>query len=124
MKTKFEYFFDKDSGILYKNYFGPITIQDIWESWDHAIENKLIPEEVKGIILDYREASFDIKLSEYYKIAEYYKNHIDVFRNYKIAIVTQSQKDVMIPTLVESKDDGYISRPFYSIDAARRWVLI
>ncbi|MGQ8336789.1 hypothetical protein ACUNWD_09580 [Sunxiuqinia sp. A32] len=41
----------------------------------------------------------------------------------KIAIVTESPKDIVIPTLVQNEDDGYLSRPFSSIEAAIKWVL-
>ena len=123
MKENFKYIFDEATRILYKHYFGEITIKDISSSWDFAIANNLIPKETKGFILDYREASFDIDIREYGKIAEYYKKHLEIFKDQKIAIITRTSKDVIIPTLVESKDDGYTSKPFYTEDAALKWVL-
>ncbi len=62
-------------------------------------------------------------IREHGKIAEYYKKHLEIFRDQKIAIITRTSKDVIIPTLVESKDDGYSSKPFYTVDAALKWVL-
>lgn len=123
MKEKFKYSFDESTGILYKYYYGAITLKDIYSSWDYAISNNLIPKETQGFILDYKEATFDIKIKEYAKIAEYYKEHLDIFRNQKIAIITQTPKDVVIPLLVESKDYGYSSKPFYTVEAAIRWIL-
>ena len=123
MEEKFKYIFDESNGILYKYYYGPITLEDIYSSWDYAINNNLIPKETKGFILDYRNATFNINIREHTGIGDYYKKHIDVFRDYKIAIITQNPKDVIIPTLVELIDDGYYSRAFYTPEAAIQWVL-
>ncbi len=123
MEKNFRYDFDADSGILYKYYFGLITIRDIVSSWKYAFENNLIPINKKGFILDYRNASFDIAIDEHPKIAEFYKSHLDVFGNFKIAVITNEPKDVVIPILVETMDDGYISSPFSTLEGAIEWVL-
>lgn len=123
MEEKFKYDFDSSTGILYKFYYGPITLEDIFSSWDYAISNNLVPKETKGFLLDYRDAELDIDIKEYYKIPDYYQKHLDVFGGCKIAILTQSKRDIAIPTLVEAKDDGYLSQPFYTLEAAIQWVL-
>lgn len=123
METKFKYSFDESTGILYKFYYGSIDIEDIYSSWDYAIENNLIPKNTKGFLLDYTNASLDVNIKKYKRIPEYYKNHIEIFGNHRIAVLTQSPKDVVIPTLVESKDEGYSSRPFYTLEAALKWIL-
>ena len=123
MKKSYEYRFDDKTGLMYKKYSGKIKLEDIFKSWDIAIEQKLFEKPIKGFILDYREASFDIDIKDYTKIADYYKIHINLFGGFKIAVVTESVKDIVIPSLVEGKDDGYLSKPFYTIEAAERWVL-
>jgi len=123
MMEKFKFVFDDSTGILYKYYYGSITIEDISSSWDYAIAHNLIPKNTKEFILDYRKATFQIKLTEYEMIADYYKQNLDIFRNKKIAIITQTSKDVIIPALVETKDDDYSSAPFYTLSAAINWVL-
>ena len=77
----------------------------------------------KSFVLDYREATFNFKVTESTKIAEYYRTHLDVFGNCKIAVVTQKPKDVVVPAIVETHDDGYLSKPFYTKEAAINWVL-
>ena len=123
MEDKFKYVYDPSTRILYKYYYGAITLKDICSSWDYAISNKIIPEGTRSFILDYRDAYFDMKLKEHRGIADYYKKHLDVFGNCKIAIITQTPEDVVIPTLVELIDDGYYSQPFYTLEAAVNWVL-
>ena len=123
MEEKFKYMFDRSTGILYKFYYGSITFDDIFSSWDYAIENNIIPEETKGFILDYRKATMENLIKEYWRIPDYYKKHLDTFGNKRIAVITQKPKDTVVPALVEAKDEGYFSRPFYSTDAAVKWVL-
>lgn len=123
MKDKFKYSFDNKTEILYKYYFGVITLEDITSSWDDAIREGLIPENTKGFILDYRQATFQIELNETSGIADYYHSHLEIFGEKKIAIITKSPEQVMVPSLVELKDDGYSSRPFYTLSAAVSWVL-
>ena len=38
------------TGILHKNYFGAITYDDIFSSWDYGISTNLIPKETRGFI--------------------------------------------------------------------------
>jgi hypothetical protein len=122
MEEKFKIVFDRSAGILYKYYYGAITYDNIFSSWDYAIANNLIPKETKGFILDYREATFEVILKEYWRISDYYRNHLEIFGNKKIAVITQTSKDVLIPSLLESEDESYLSKPFYTYEAALRWI--
>ena len=121
MKWKYEY--NTEFGVLFKYYYGSIGIDDIIISWKQAFEKQLIPKEVKGFILDYTQASFNLEHHEHVKIAEFYQNNLEVFGNHKFAILTKNPKDIVIPILVKSKDKGYSSRPFTTLPAALNWVL-
>jgi len=123
MENKFKYSFSNSTKILTKTYFGSITIEDIESSWEYAFENELIPKEKKGYILDYRNSNFKINIREYMAISDFYKKHIDVFRNYKIAVITEDPSDIVIPLLVETQDQGYKSKAFSTVEAAINWVL-
>jgi hypothetical protein len=122
-EEKYKYRFDSSLGILFKYYYGNIDLSDIISSWEYAFENNLIPKETKGFILDYRKATFKIEIEKHTSIADFYKNHIDVFGDFKIAILTEEPRDVVIPVLVKSQDEGYFSRPFSTLEAAIVWVL-
>ena len=122
-KEKFKIVFDEATQILYKYYYGSITFDDIFSSWDYAITYNLIPKETKGFILDYRNATLENLLKEYWKISNYYKKHLDIFGGYKIAIIIERPKDAVIPDLVEQNDEGYLTHPFYSSKAAVKWIL-
>jgi hypothetical protein len=123
MTKKFDYHFNPSLCILFKTYYGLITIEDIETSWEYAFEHNLIPKENKGFILDYRNSHFDIAINDYTAIPQFYKKHLDVFGNFKIAIITQEPKDTVVPVLVAMEDDGYVSKPFSTMEAAIAWVL-
>ncbi len=123
MNKKFKYQFDYSLEILFKYYYGQITIEDIESSWEYAFENHLIPKEKKGFILDYRNSNFKLKIDEHTAISDFYKKHLDIFGGFKIAILTENPKDIVIPILVESQDEGYSSRPFSTLEAAIDWIL-
>jgi hypothetical protein len=122
-KASCKYEFDNKSKILFKHYFGRITLQDIISSWEIAFENKIIPKNTKRFILDYRKASFNLRVIDYKGISDFYKKHLNVFKNAKIAIVTDSYKDIVVPVLVQEDDFHYFSQPFSTIEAAINWVL-
>lgn len=122
MSEKFKIVYDEQLNILYKNYYGNITIDDIIATWDKIIKNNMIPKTTKGFILDYTNAKLDVPVKDYAKIPEYYKSNLSVFGGLKFAILTQTKEDVIVPSLVQLQDDGYSSRPFYTREAALAWV--
>ena len=123
MEKKYKYQFDDSTGIFYKYYYGSIQIEDILQSWENAFAKNLIPKETKGFILDYRNSHFNMNVGEHSSISAFYKNHLEIFGNLKIAILTEDPKDIVVPMLVQTEDNGYSSKPFSTLEAATDWVL-
>lgn len=123
MEDRFSFRFDPDTGIFYKTHFGKTKLDDIVSSWHHAFSENLIPKEVNGFILDYRQASFDLPDQSYLGIPSFYREHLDVFGGLRIAIITTNPEDVVFPYLIAERDEGYESRPFSTEEAAIFWVL-
>ena len=123
MDEKFSFHFSSSLGIFFKHYYGNITLDDIYSSWKYVIDNHLIPSETKGFILDYRDATLDFPPKQHSAISDFYKSHLEVFGNLKIAILTDNPQNVVVSVLVESEDEGYHSRPFTTMQAAIVWVL-
>ncbi len=124
IKEKFKFSFNNSTGILYKEYFGLISPEEIFSSWDYAIINNIIPAETIGFILDYRKATFNFEIRLYGKIADYYQNQIEVFQGRKIGILSENPRDVALLMLFKSKDNGYTTRPFNTEEAAKEWILL
>ncbi|MDA3880619.1 MAG: hypothetical protein PF436_09545 [Prolixibacteraceae bacterium] len=122
MENTFKYFFNEKTKIFYKYYLGNISFDDIQNSWDNIISNNLIPDETVGFIIDYRDATLQMESAEHQKIVTYYQKNIEIFKDKKIAIITEDPKDIVIPTLVRLKDKGYSSKPFSTESAAINWI--
>ncbi len=121
MKYKIEY--DITTKIVTKIYFGDISLEDIFNTWDEAKLLNLIPYNVSGFLLDYRNSNINIHPLESPKIAKYYQKNLELFGNKKIAILSESSKNIVTPILVQELDQGYSSRPFSSYEAAIHWIL-
>ncbi|WP_321372031.1 hypothetical protein [uncultured Draconibacterium sp.] len=117
-RVKYEY----KNRVVFKYYFGLITVEDVAETWLTAIKKKLFPDDAVGFILDYRNAQFDIEPGRHIEIPEFFHQHPDVFYGKKIAIVTVRPKDVVYPMLIQVRDKGYKSMPFSTMEAAIDWV--
>ena len=109
--------------ILFKYYYGLISVEDIKNSWIDAIAKKQVPDNVRGFVLDYRKAHFDLDPRRHIEISAFYKENLRVFGGKRIAIVCESPNDIVIPILFQTKDFGYESMPFSTMKAAENWVL-
>jgi len=123
MKDFYKYELNTDLNILFKYYYGPISLEDIFSSWEHAFENNIIPDDVVGFILDFRKSTFDFKADRFLDISNFYKKHIDVFKGTKIGLISVNPNDVVIPILFTTKDKGYTSSAFSTDQAAIDWIL-
>jgi hypothetical protein len=123
MENRFSFRYDPETGIFFKVHYGRTSIQEITASWLKAIRERLIPPEVRGFVLDYRQASFDLPDQAYLKVPEFYREHLEVFGGFRIAIITVNPEDVVYPYLIAERDEGYESKPFSTEEAAIAWVL-
>ncbi len=123
MENKFDYRFDRLTGIFFKVYHGKISFKDLKNSWEHAFKTHIIPNHITGFVLDYRDADMNMTPEESKDISSFYQDHIDVFRNKKVALVMVKPNQVIFPMLVGANAVGYVTRAFYTIEAAVDWVL-
>lgn len=119
MQIRIDY--NKEEQIFYKFYEGEINVEDVILSWKKNIESREIPEESIGFILDYTNAEMKFK-DGHHKIPEFYKDNIETFGGKSIAIITTTPQNTVYPYLISMEDSGYISRPFSSIETARKWI--
>ena len=117
-----KYEFHPELNIIFKNYYGPISIEDIFSSWEHAINNNIIPSDIKGFILDFREATFDFKIERFIEIVGFYRRNLDTFQGKKIALISTNPSDLVVPILFNSKDKGYVSKSFSTREASIEWL--
>jgi len=123
MSDFYKYDLNSELNILYKDYYGPISIENIFSSWEHAFTNNIIPSDIKGFILDFRKSTFDFRAEKFIEIANFYKSHIDFFKGKKVALISTNPNDLVVPLLFNTKDKGYSSKSFSTKEAALNWIL-
>jgi len=123
MSNFYKFELNSELNILYKNYYGPISIENIFSSWEHAFSNDVIPSDLKGFILDFRESTFDFKTERFIEIVDFYKRNIEFYRGKKVALISTNPSDLVVPILFNSKDKGYSSKSFSTQEAALDWIL-
>ena len=124
MIKKFEYKYDEETHILFKFYYGKITLKDIENSWIYAFENFLIPLGTKKYILDYRNSFLDIEIKETSAISDFLQKNLTYFKDSRIAVIMEKPRQIVYPNLVMKDDKQYKTRPFTSMEAAIEWVLM
>lgn len=121
--NKIYYNYDKESKILYKHYTGLIKIEDIISSWNYAFEMNLLSRQVKGIILDYSRASFDLKIKMDTEIVIFYLENLNFFGGLRIAVVLSNPDEFIVPMLARHEEYGLDSALFICMDRAKNWII-
>jgi len=118
----FEFSFDNTRMIFYKYYSGNLSYNDFESSWLYIINNQLFPGGTKGILIDYRKALVQFPIDEAYRISTFFNCNLHIFNNQKIAFVTSTPEQIILPELVREYASNYQSRPFSTIEAAEDWL--
>ncbi len=116
------YKFEYKERILFKYYFGLISLEFIKNSWLNAMSQNIITSDTLGFVLDYRKASFNFEINKYVELAHFYQEYPNVFGNRRIAFVTERPNDIVYPMLLQIWAKGYETKPFSTIEAAMHWI--
>jgi len=122
MGMKFAFNFDATDHIFYKYYTGMVSFSDFVSSWQYIISNKFLPSDAKGILLDYRKAIILSPIDEALKVSDYFSVNGNIFQHKKIAFVTQTPEQIILPILIQEHNETNQSRPFSTVEAAVRWI--
>ena len=109
--------------IFYKNYYGEISFEDLVASWEEVINQKLIPDNVKRFVINYKEATILFPPKHTKDIANFYNLHNDIFAQSKIAMVMETPNQVVFPQLIQEEDINFTVRTFYTSEAAVEWLM-
>lgn len=120
--SSFKFRYDPNTKIFYKKHFGNITREEIFKSWDHAIESNLIPKDTVGFIVDFLDAHLNLALKDAKLIPYYFNSHTDIFGYRKIAIIVRSPKEIVVPILIQYAQKKYYLKPFSTEEAAVNWI--
>jgi hypothetical protein len=122
LQNKFSFCYDDDSKALIKKCYGSITVRDVIDSWNEVICNFPLPEDIRGVILDYSNAHLNFDVVEHQMIVDFYIKNLNFFSKYRIGVVANNPHNIVIIMLIARADERYLLRPFTTIGAALVWV--
>jgi hypothetical protein len=122
LQNKFSFGYDDDSKALIKKCSENITVRDIIDSWDGMICNCSLPEDTRGLVLDYSNAHLNFEVAEHQKIVDFYIKNLNFFNKYRIGVVANNPHNIVIIMLIARADERYLLRPFTTLRAALVWV--
>ena len=109
--------------ILVRDFFDKVSAEDIIESWEIIIENKMITPTIKGVINDLTRCELDMDVNGFSTVIEYFKKHKE-FKGVKLAVVCDSPGKLVFPMLGEHRYSEMQIKPFSSVEAAVSWIII
>ncbi len=119
---KCTFHFDEEKGILFKNYTGRVTLDNVINTWKNAIEKDKVSHDTKGIVVNFLKAKIDMEPVAAEEIVAFYRSNMEIFGGKKIAILTGTPRDIIIPVLMHEQSRGFEVRPFSTLDAACDWI--
>ncbi len=119
MKKDIEYTY-KDL-ILIRKFYGDVTIEELISSLEYMIRTNLITKTTKGIISDFREASFLPEQKDLLVLKDLFLVHSSILGHLRFAqiIITPEIAQTM---LFEAENSDVTTRSFSTMQAAKTWI--
>lgn len=107
--------------ILIRKFEGKVDVNNIIDSWEYLIKNKMINEKIKGVINELSYCELDMDMGRFETLMAYLKKQ-DCFKGIKLAVVCDSPKIIIFPILGEKQVSEFKIKPFTTMKAAVDWV--
>ena len=122
--NKISYKYDDVYGdrLLIKTYYGDIFLTDIMDSWNTIIDQGGINPQTKGVLNDYRKAVLKISIKDIDVLMHYFAK-TGVFKDFRFALLMEEPNQVVFPILAENMNNDFLTAPFSTEEAAKKWVL-
>jgi hypothetical protein len=119
---QFQFYYDEPNKIFYRVLTDTVTIENLLDSWYDIFEQGLIPDELNGIVLDYRGAHFNMSIEATDTFSTFFDEHYHFFENKKIALIMTDPDQIVFPLLIQAKNDSYTAQIFSTEEAALQWI--
>lgn len=108
--------------ILVRTFTGQILPEEIIASWNNLLASNLITEDTIGVINDLSNCELKMNIDKFNKFTDFLKSKQQL-KNLKLAVVTDSPKNIVFPILGESQEPSLHIKPFNTISAATGWIM-
>lgn len=111
------------SELQVKEKSGPITIAELLSCAKHTAESCENKSNLKGLILDLRQAWLSSDLKDVVKTRNICQNFPHLFKAYNIAVVATDPRLVASTILLRPKVEPPFSiKPFSTLEEAEKWI--
>ena len=108
--------------ILIRKFFGETGFDQVMESWEQLIREKMIGENISGILNDFTEAKLEMNPGNLDSLMEFFKEYPGIFERIKLAVVMTLPDNIVLPILANRKYPQYKIQAFSTLSAARQWL--
>jgi hypothetical protein len=118
------YSIDEKNKIIYEQYSGEVSIDDIIESKKKVLQGE--PKIGFSLAIDMRKAKLDFKPDDLEKLVDFFVGFKEYIKGTRIAFLTDSPKNAAITLfyeeLVKSENLGFQVNVFSTKEAADLWL--
>jgi hypothetical protein len=109
--------------ILVRDFIDEVRAEDIINSWEVIIDEKMITPTIKGVINNLIGCDLKMDMNGFNTVIEYFKEHKEL-KGLKLAVVCDSPGKLVFPMLGEHRYAEIQIKPFSSVEAAVSWIII
>lgn len=122
MSILFEKHSDYPESILIRRFQNEVKVSEIINSWNKLIISNKITPNLKGVINDLNCCSLQMNMDSFNKLITFLLNN-EVFHRIKLAVISNSPKNIVFPMMAELKASKLNIRTFSTIKAATLWIM-
>lgn len=110
-----------DSVILRK-FEGKVSADEIMQSWQDLEADNRFTNDIQGVLNDLEDCELTMDIKGFKRLMSLMLKK-DYIHNIRIAVVTNSTRNIIFPTLGETQFRDLKIKPFSTIQAAVDWIL-
>jgi len=107
--------------ILIRKFQGEVCVEDILESWTDLFDSGKLKSTITGVINDLSVCDLKMNMADFKKLLDFLSEN-EILRSIKLAVITDSPKNVTFPKLAESNKELRI-KAFSTLQAAEDWII-
>jgi hypothetical protein len=108
--------------ILVRTFYGQILPEEMISSWNELLDSNLITTNTLGIINDLSHCELKMDIDKFKEFTTFLKSKPQL-EKLKLAVVTNSPKNIVFPILGESQESTLHIKPFSTFRAATHWIM-
>ncbi|MFC2115022.1 hypothetical protein ACFLTU_01005 [Bacteroidota bacterium] len=114
--------YSDDSKILVRNFQGQVSFEEVMESWTNIVDNEMLLPPVVGVLNDFTDAYLQMNQENLEQMMSYFKKHNKVFQRLRLAMVTVTPENIVIPILARNNFPQFMIQAFSTVEAAENWI--